>query len=170
MRILSIMSYSERLICSQIHFPTPLPLFFFFFFWTILKMLSGQVWPMEDLGGRPGDKMPFICLNWKVLSDSGCVSSRLQALQDWTPSLFSWYFSSCLTVWLLRLVPSSPPLLISLDLEVIKDSVTHYQIAPSTHVWLFSSFKHLSNLSVKLFDMNLDVHSRLFRDFSNLDS
>lgn len=53
--MLSIISCLEWPICFQVHFPTPLhPLLFF---WDVLKMLSGQVWPMEGTSGTLEDKM-----------------------------------------------------------------------------------------------------------------
>lgn len=130
MGMLSIMSCSEWPFCFQIHFPTPLhPLLFF---WNVLKMLSGQVWPMEGTGGILEDKMPayvhpphFLGLV-RVLSHGSCVS--LQLLQDW-PSIIvpanrgqsTHGTSSYCTAWLLGLNLSSL-VLVPVDLEVVRDS------------------------------------------------
>lgn len=129
--VLSTMNCSKGPICSQIHFPnSPLPTLIFF----SLQTLSGQFWPMEDIGGRLEDKVPgnfhrphLLGLE-RVLSSSGCVSSWLQAFVGWpsiivpaNPGRSAHEISSYCTAWLLGLVPSSP-LLVPLDLKVVKDS------------------------------------------------
>lgn len=115
------MSYSEWLICSQIHFPTPLPLYFFGLSWKCFLARFGQ---------------------WKILvgdQETRCLSLAwirksyltVAVSHHGPPSLFSWHFSSCLTVWLLRLVPSSPPLLVNLDLLKILLLITRLLQAPT---------------------------------------